>query len=121
MSSSFISFLRFQGIWGSIVAWYVLLAIYSYVWAMGINFGSAMAGMIEILFQSTTFWFNCLLVPFVSITPDLIVKFYQTTVSDTRNERSNFKIQLSNFFRPNTFVWSQASKSTTIEMVSMEL
>jgi phospholipid-transporting ATPase len=36
-------------IWGSIAFWFLFLAVYSYVWPLGISLAPNMAGMVELV------------------------------------------------------------------------
>jgi hypothetical protein len=82
---------HFQGIWGSIAAWYIFFGVYSYVWVLGIKIGASMAGMIEIVFSSGLFLGSFLLMPVVALTPDLILKSTLMTLTPTLTDDARVK------------------------------
>ena len=61
-------------IWGSIAFWFLFLTCYSYVWPIGISLAPNMAGMIELIVDTPSFWLCILLVPIVALIPDILYR-----------------------------------------------
>ena len=60
-----------MAVWGSILAWYLFLAIYPHFWP-GVNLGSDMTGQDKRLYGSVMFYALALLTPVVAMLPDFL-------------------------------------------------
>ncbi|XP_059479634.1 probable phospholipid-transporting ATPase IA isoform X2 [Neocloeon triangulifer] len=60
-------------IWGSIIAWFIFLVIYSNFWPT-IPLGAVMAGQDHMVFTSPVFWLGLVLIPFTALLPDATMK-----------------------------------------------
>ncbi|XP_065347057.1 probable phospholipid-transporting ATPase IA isoform X1 [Cloeon dipterum] len=60
-------------IWGSIVAWFIFVVIYSNFWPL-VPVGAVMAGQDRMVFSSPVFWLGLVLIPFTALLPDTSVK-----------------------------------------------
>ncbi|XP_014207463.1 probable phospholipid-transporting ATPase IA isoform X3 [Copidosoma floridanum] len=65
--------------WGSIMLWFIFICIYSNVWPY-LNVGAVMLGNDKMIFTSLVFWSGLVLIPFIVLLPDLIVKAVKNTV-----------------------------------------
>ncbi|XP_073997517.1 ATPase phospholipid transporting 8A1 isoform X3 [Rhodnius prolixus] len=72
-------------IWGSIVAWFLLIAVYSHVWPF-LPVGAVMSGMDSMIFTSWVFWFALFLIPIAVLIPDLAVIVVQRTIFKSLTE-----------------------------------
>ena len=60
-------------IWGSIVFWFVFLAVYSHIWPT-FDIGPEMVGMDKYVLKGGVFWFGLLFIPVLVLLPDIIYK-----------------------------------------------
>ncbi|KAK9509761.1 hypothetical protein O3M35_007001 [Rhynocoris fuscipes] len=72
-------------IWGSIIAWFLLILVYSYLWPL-VPFGAVMVGMDRMIFTSWVFWFALVLIPIAVLIPDLAVIVIQRTIFKSLTE-----------------------------------
>ncbi|XP_046673162.1 probable phospholipid-transporting ATPase IA isoform X3 [Homalodisca vitripennis] len=79
------TWLTHLAIWGSIIAWFLLIVVYSRFWPT-IPFGQVMAGMDKMLFTSPVFWFGIVLIPFAVLVTDISVIAFKSTVFKTLSE-----------------------------------
>lgn len=61
-------------IWGSIVLWFIFLAIYSQFWKIGLPIAPDMVSMAHMIFSSSTFWMGLVLIPFMTLIIDIVYK-----------------------------------------------
>ena len=73
-------------IWGSIVLWFLFLAVYSHIWPT-IPFASNMPGMFEMMLSSPVFWFCLIFVPTVTLLSDIIYRSIMSTVFRTETDK----------------------------------
>ena len=73
-------------IWGSIVLWFLFLAVYSHIWP-AIPFASNMPGMFEMMMSSGVFWFCLIFVPTVTLLSDIIYRSIRSTVFRTETDK----------------------------------
>ena len=73
-------------IWGSIVLWFLFLAVYSHIWPV-IPFASNMPGMFEMMLSSPVFWFCLIFVPTVTLLSDIIYRSIMSTVFRTETDK----------------------------------
>jgi phospholipid-transporting ATPase len=93
------TWLTHMSIWGSIGFWFLFLAIYSQLWPV---FGLApdMTGMFQNVFGTPIFWLSLILVPILTLAPDITAKAIQRTVYKTdaqaiqENEINNQDVEL---------------------------
>ena len=76
------------GIFGSILIWFLFLIVYSYFWAIPfvpklITAGSAMAGMIELVFSTPASYLCILLIPVIALLPDICFKAAGVSLTPT--------------------------------------
>ena len=76
-----------MAIWGSVLFWFAFLAIYSYVWPIGISLAPNMAGMIELITQTPMSWTCFLLVPFTALIPDIVLIVVGLSVFPSETDR----------------------------------
>ena len=69
---NFWTWLTNLAIWGSIVAWFCLILVYSHFWPT-IPIGQVMLGMDRMVFSSVVFWLGLLLIPFTVLILDICV------------------------------------------------
>ncbi|CAF0845998.1 unnamed protein product [Brachionus calyciflorus] len=69
-------------IWGSIGFWFVFLAIYSNIWPT-FDIAPEMVGMDKYIFEGPIFWFGVLLVPILTLLPDIVYKVVRRTFFKT--------------------------------------
>ncbi|XP_059088985.1 probable phospholipid-transporting ATPase IA isoform X3 [Tigriopus californicus] len=80
------SWLTHLSLWGSIAFWFVFLVCYSCFWPLGIPFAPNMAGMFSILAKSPIFWLSMLLVPVVTLLPDICYKVYRVAFHASKTD-----------------------------------
>jgi hypothetical protein len=73
-------------IWGSIGGWFVFLALYSRVWPT-LPIASEMRGVGTMVYSSGVFWAGLVLIPLVTLLPDITWKALQRTISPTYLDR----------------------------------
>lgn len=78
---------------------------------MDIKFGSGMAGMIEVVLQSSSFWLSCIFIPVVSITLDVILMSFRETDY----------LKFGKFLFRNHFVRQHSTRTHEIELSYFEL
>lgn len=60
-------------IWGSILSWFLFMAIYSNVWPH-LPVGAVMLGQAKMVLSSPVFWLGMLVIPFLTLLPDILHK-----------------------------------------------
>ncbi|KAF6198783.1 hypothetical protein GE061_006805, partial [Apolygus lucorum] len=70
LHTAFWSIFTHLSIWGSILAWLIVIVIYSHVYPL-LPIGEAMAGMDKICFSSFYFWLGLICIPVGILIPDL--------------------------------------------------
>ncbi|XP_046395315.1 probable phospholipid-transporting ATPase IA isoform X5 [Ischnura elegans] len=80
------TWLTHLAIWGSIVAWFLFILIYSNFWPT-IPLGAVMLGMDRMIFSSPVFWLGLILIPFSSLLLDIFVKVIYNTAFKSTTER----------------------------------
>lgn len=65
-------------IWGSIGLWFLFLLIYARMWPV-LPFGADMADLDVAIFSSWLFWLALIIIPFVAMLVDIIVKLVMRT------------------------------------------
>lgn len=65
-------------VWGSIGAWFLFLLIYARVWP-ALPFGADMADLDAAIFSTWLFWLALLVIPFVAVLVDIVVKLIMRT------------------------------------------
>jgi len=88
-------------IWGSIIIWFLFLALYSHLWPSLTFVASNMPHMFELMFSSPVFWFCLGLVPTITLMADVIYKAVKTTVFMNETE----KIRIAEVMRKETSVY----------------
>nr|CAG4647660.1 EOG090X00X3 [Moina brachiata] len=73
------TWLSLLAIGGSVVIWFLFLAIYSHFWP-SMPIAANMAGMSQMLFSSPSFWFGLIFVPMSALVTDFSVKAGANTV-----------------------------------------
>ena len=73
-------------IWGSIILWFLFLAVYSHIWP-AIPFASNMPGMFEMMMSSGVFWFCLIFEPTVTLLSDIIYRSIRSTVFRTETDK----------------------------------
>ena len=76
------TWLTHMSIWGSIGCWFLFLAIYSQLWPVFL-LAPDMTGMFQNVFGRPIFWLGMILVPILTLIPDVIYKAVQRTVYKT--------------------------------------
>lgn len=66
------------GFWCSVCSWFSFLIIYSRLWPTAQG-GMHMANIDSIIFSSPLFWFGLLIIPFVALLVDIVVKLIART------------------------------------------
>ena len=74
-------------IWGSIGLWFLFLIVYSYFWPISHSLAADMAGMIELIVTTPMFWLCMLLVPFVTLIPDITLNSIMITVCPNETDK----------------------------------
>ncbi len=74
-------------IFGSIAFWFIFLITYSYFWPIGLGMAANMAGIIEMIAQAWLFWLALLMVPFLSLLPDVAAKAGMTTIKPSESDK----------------------------------
>lgn len=72
-------------IWGSIVAWFILIVGYSHVWP-NLPVGPVMTGMDKMIFTSFVFWLALILIPIATLIPDLTFVVVKRTIYKSLTE-----------------------------------
>ncbi|XP_014280434.1 probable phospholipid-transporting ATPase IA isoform X2 [Halyomorpha halys] len=72
-------------IWGSILAWFVLIIVYSHVWPI-LPVGPVMTGMDVMIYTSVVFWCGLLFVPIVTLLPDITFLVVRRTIFKSLTE-----------------------------------
>jgi len=73
-------------IWGSIILWFLFLAVYSHMWPT-FPLASNMPGMFEMMMSSPVFWFCLIFVPTVTLLSDIIYRSIMSTVFRTETDK----------------------------------
>ncbi|XP_014253850.1 probable phospholipid-transporting ATPase IA isoform X3 [Cimex lectularius] len=72
-------------IWGSIAAWFMFVIAYSHVWPT-LPIGAIMSGMDIMLFTAIPFWLGLIIIPMVTLLPDIAIIVIQRTLFKTLKE-----------------------------------
>ena len=73
-------------VWGSIVVWFLFLAVYSHLWPV-IPVASEISGVFDSVFASGIFW-SCLpIVPTAALLLDVIIRVFKRTLDKTLPEQ----------------------------------
>ncbi|XP_077289353.1 ATPase phospholipid transporting 8A1 isoform X2 [Arctopsyche grandis] len=73
------TWVTYVAITGSLVMWFIFVAVYSHFWPT-FGLGVVMRGMEIMLFTSPVFWFGLFLIPLAIIIPDVVVRVVHNTV-----------------------------------------
>jgi len=84
------TWLTAASIWFSIGSWFVFLILYSYFWPT-LPIASDMLHMYEFIFSTNVFWFGLVIIPFITILSDIVVKVvirtcYKTLTDEVLDE-----------------------------------
>ncbi|ESO07180.1 hypothetical protein HELRODRAFT_110679 [Helobdella robusta] len=72
------TWLTHLSIWGSIITWFLFLAIYPHFWPT-VNLAPEMVGMDKYVYTCPLFWFGLFLIPCIVLFSDIIWKAFQRT------------------------------------------
>ncbi|XP_064404646.1 probable phospholipid-transporting ATPase IA isoform X2 [Halichondria panicea] len=86
LESRYWTWLHHVAVWGSILIWYLFLAIYPHFWPR-INIGSDMVGQDAKLYGSAMFYFLPLLAPVVAMLPDFLWTVWKQNVNRSHVEK----------------------------------
>jgi len=93
-------------IWGSIVLWFLFLAVYSHMWP-GLQFVAAnMVHMFQLMLSSPVFWFCLMMVPTITLMADVVYKAVKTTVFMNETE----KIRIAEVMKKDESVYLESGR-----------
>ncbi|CAH1777147.1 unnamed protein product, partial [Owenia fusiformis] len=104
------TWLSHVAIWGSIISWFLFLAIYSHIWPL-VDIGPEMVGMDKYVFGCSIFWLGLLLIPLSCLLRDFAWKVTRRTLFKTLREEVQEK-ELANE-DPTTVVLKSTKKRLT--------
>ena len=74
------------------------MIFYSYIWLVGNFIAPNMAGMVELVYTTPSFWLGILLVPVIALVPDIMYKSLWTTIRPTEEDKVNINVNVLQFF-----------------------